>query len=491
MLPYLPPDVDAEPHDLAIIGGGPAGLAALSLARDCGLRSVLIDESRSLGGRIFNGLEARRTGAESLAPVYGMHADWAAGAAREAREDGTVLSGHTVLDIARDNGATLRIDVAAGQRLVSVLARRLLIATGAKERAFAFPGWTLNGVMTAGGVQTLLKASDVVPDGPTVLVGSGPLLLLVARQLARAGTPIMALLDTTPLANVRAAAPLLLPALFAGSAALTGLGLLRDLARMRIPIHRGASQIVAMGDDAVRSVRFREGGAVREIACELLVTHLGVVADTQVSRLAGCRHRWEPAWPGWAPVVDAHGNSSEDGIMIAGDAAGIEGVEVARHAGRMAAAEAARSLGVLSATDRDRLVGRDAERRRSLRRERAFIDRLFQPPPTLRVPSDETTIVCRCEEITLGTLRARAHRGVRDVDHLKALTRCGMGACQGRVCGDIAAQVLAQATGRPVDASGPGRVRAPLKPVPLAQVAARARIDSPPADAGFVYSEER
>ncbi len=474
-----------DSFDLAIVGGGPAGLAAMDLADECGLSCVLIDENSSLGGRIFHGIET-----DGQDHLYGTDATWARTLVADAKHAGSILTGRTVFDITHHDDGPINIHILGDEGAETVLARRLLIATGATERPFAFPGWTLPGVMTAGGVQTLLKGAAVVPDGPVVLAGSGPLLLLVALQLKRAGAQIAALLDTTPAANAMAAAPLLASAAFSGFAVWRGLGLLMAIRAQSIPVYRGVTKLVAHGEDTVASVEFEHGRGRRRFECRLLVTHLGILPDTQAARLAGCRLRWEPALPGWVPIVDSYGNTSRSGIMIAGDAAGIGGAESARHAGRVAATEAATQLGAISMGERDHRIAPDLARLKRLGRERAFLDRLFLPPERLRVPTDDGTIVCRCEEITAGELRAQAAGGVCEINQVKAITRCGMGPCQGRVCGVLAADIIADAMGAAVESVGYLRVRPPLKPVPLDVLAARAEIATPPPEAAFLYTRE-
>ena len=484
---------EAETVDLAIVGGGPAGLAALALGADCGLRCLLIEEAEALGGRVLHGLD----GANDRGMPH-PEAGWGRPLIARARgaPGAAILCGHTLVDITPPEIAPVGLRLLRDGTLTTRRARRLLLATGSAERAVAIPGWTRPGVMTAGGVQTLMKGAAIVPDGKVVLAGTGPLLLLLAMQLHRAGVEIAALLDTTPRRHVLAAAPLLPGALLWGSVTWRGLGLLASLRRARIPTFRSVRDLSVdsagpdESSDAMHRVTFSHGGRRRSIDCALPIVHFGVVPDTEAARLAGCRVHWAEELPGWAPVVDGHGNSTRTDTLIAGDAAGIDGAEAARHSGRIAAAEAAVQLGKLSSLRRDALVAADRSRLIRLHRERAFLNRLFVPSDSLRRRPDDSVIVCRCEDVTAGELRRLAAAGVHHIDRMKALTRCGMGTCQGRICGTPAGEIIAEATGLAMQTVGALGVRAPLKPLPIAALAEQDGTAMPPHETCFVYTRD-
>ena len=484
---------EADTADLAIVGGGPAGLAALALAADCGLRCLLIEESEALGGRVLHGLE----GTDDAVRPH-PEAGWGRSLLAQARNapGASILCGHSLVDITPAGIAPLGLHLVRNSKLRTCTARRLLLATGSAERAVAIPGWTRPGVMTAGGVQTLMKGAAIVPEGQVVLAGTGPLLLLLAAQLHRAGVQIAALLDTTPRRHFLAAAPLLPGALLWGSVTWQGLGLLASLRRARIPTFRAVRDLSVdsagtdTGSDANHRVTFSQGGRRRSIDCALLIVHFGVVPDTEAARLAGCRVHWAEDLPGWAPVVDRHGTSTRADILIAGDAAGIDGAEAACHSGRIAAAEAAVQLGKLTSPRRDALIAADRLRLTHLRRERAFLNRLFAPPDSLRRQPDDRVIVCRCEEVTAGELRRLAAAGVHHIGRMKALTRCGMGTCQGRICGTPVAEIIAETTGLVMPRVGALGARPPLKPLPIAALAAQDGAAAPPHEMRFVYTRE-
>ena len=194
-----------------------------------------------------------------------------------------------------------------------------------------------------------------------------------------------------------------------------------------------------------------------EIACDLLLLHEGVVPQTHLSRQAGLAHRWQTEQRHWAPVVDAAGRTAEETLIVAGDAAGIAGARAAALSGRIAARTAA---------------GKEpAELAAALARERAMrplLDRLF--PPRTALPDDEAP-VCRCESITAGDIRRAVRDGAMGPNQLKAFSRAGMGPCQGRMCGLAAAEIVADERGLPVEEVGSFRIRPPVKPLTLGELA--------------------
>lgn len=454
--------------DLLVIGAGPAGLATTAEAAAAGLSVVLVDENAAPGGQIYRGLE----GADPARVALLGKAYRAGRPLIEAmrRAPATLMLHTTVWSIERrDEGYRVGVaEAGAGgqRRMQELAARRVLIATGALERPFPIPGWALPGVMTAGAAQTLLKASGAVPEGPTVIAGSGPLLFLLAAQYRRAGVPIDRLLLTTPAANLGAALPRA-AAFLASPYAGKGLGLLAGLAG-RVRMVRGVTGLAAEGDGALRAVSYVAGGREHHVPARTLLLHQGVVPQASLAMAAGCEHGWNPERLAFEPARDAFGESSVPGLYIAGDCAGIGGAEAAALEGRIAARRIATALA--GATEAD---PKTVALRRNLRhalRGRAFLDRLYRPPDALRVPEGDV-LVCRCESVTAATVRAACARGATGPNQVKAFTRAGMGPCQGRLCGLTVSEIVAEATGQPMEAVGHSRLRFPSKPVTLGELA--------------------
>jgi NADPH-dependent 2,4-dienoyl-CoA reductase/sulfur reductase-like enzyme len=449
----------SEKIDFAVVGAGPAGMAAATLAAELGLDTLLIDEQDAPGGQIYRGVER----AEPASP---LGADYLAGHRLVAalRASGAqYLPGTTVWHIDPDGTMALT----AGTVSRTVRARRILIATGAIERPMPIPGWTLPGVMTAGAAQIMLKTADLVPAGRVVLAGQGPLLWLVAVQLVRAGAPPALILTTTPHRNYHDAARLLPQTLWPARRALwKGLSLIREVRRAGIPVVREAAGLRALGRDRLEGVAW-DGG---ETSADLLLLHEGVIPNTQISLALQLDHRWDADQLCWRPVTDDWGAAALTTVAIAGDNAGIAGAEAAALSGRLAALDAASFLDNIAPAERDR---RARPIRRALQRERAirpFLDALYRPAPAMLVPADDV-IACRCEEIPVGQIRRAVRLGAQGPNQAKAFTRCGMGPCQGRICGPIVTAVMADALQRPIAEIGTYRPRAPYKPITLGALA--------------------
>ena len=454
-----------ETFDLIVIGGGPAGMAAACQADALGLSVVLLDEQAHPGGQIYRSVDRSPLADPGiLGPEY-AHGTTLVEAFRRSRV--RHLAGATVADITPD----LWVGYEAGGSLSFIQGRHLILATGALERPFPIPGWTLPGVMTAGAAQIMLKATGAVPGPKTVLAGTGPLLYLLAWQLLRAGQPIQALLDTTPAANYRAAVPLLPGALRSPRYLAKGLRLLSAIRRAGLRRVRNVSMLRAEGGDRVSSVVFSAGGREQRLETDLLLLHQGVVPNIQISQALRCEHGWDAEQLCWKPVLDPWGATSVAGVSIAGDGAGIGGAMAAEHQGRLAAIGAAARLQSLDAAKRDALA--DPHRRR-LRHElaaRPFLDRLYRPADAFRIPSGDADILCRCEEVTVGTLRQAVDLGCSGPNQLKAFVRAGMGPCQGRLCGLTVCESIARQRKCSPQEVGYYRLRPPFKPMRLGALA--------------------
>ena len=445
--------------ELAIIGAGPAGMAAAALADELGLETVLIDEQGSPGGQIYRAVEFADPGTP-------LGADYLAGrplaaALRTSRVD---YRPSTTLWHVGPEG-TLLLETAGRTEILT--ARRILLATGALERPAPLPGWTLPGVMTAGAAQILLKSSGLVPEGRVVLAGQGPLLYLVAAQLARAGAAPVALFETAPLENYLAAIRPL-AGLWAGRRRLIkGLGLISAVKRAGVRIRRGVRGLRAVGQRRLERVAWEDG----ELAADYLLLHEGIIPNVQVSLALQLRHEWDEAQLCWRPSLDAWGQTSLPNIAVAGDGGGILGTDAAVLSGRLAALDAAMWLGHIGAAERDR---RAAPIRAPLDRERAFrpfLDRLYRPSRSVMVPAEDEVIACRCEEVSVGKVRRATQLGAQGPNQLKAFTRCGMGPCQGRICGPVVAAIAADVLGKPIGEIGTYRPRAPFKPITVGTLA--------------------
>lgn len=391
-----------EHFDVLVVGAGPAGIAAAVTAADCGRRVGLIDDNPTPGGQIW------RSGADLPR---------AARAWLVRLEASTVvrLQGWRVFDaptplvlLAERNGASVS---GADNRseLAELHADRVILATGARERFLPFPGWTLPNVTGVGGLDALVRGGLPIAGKRVVLAGTGPLLLAVAAHLAQRGARIAAVCEQAPL----------------GRLARFGLQILREPGKlwqgmryrraMRTRLLTGCWVTSAHGKERVRSVTLRQGRRHWETNCDYLACGFHLVPNTELAALIGCRIA-----QGFV-AADEQMRTSVEEVYCAGEPTGIGGVELSQLEGQIAALAACGKVKPAQKLARERSV--------RLRFARVLAAACRLDPRLRRLAGDET-IVCRCEDVRLGALR-----GKLDWRDAKLQTRCGMGPCQGRVCG--------------------------------------------------------
>jgi D-hydroxyproline dehydrogenase subunit alpha len=383
--------------DVLVIGAGPAGMAAAVSAAEAGRRVIVIDDNSAPGGQIWRGY------AESAAtnqPHSATYAKWAR-RLKAARID--VLSATRVIDQPSQN--EIRVESESGS--ADLAYDRLILATGARERFLPFPGWTLPGVMGAGGLQAMVKAGLPIEGKRVVLAGSGPLLLAVAANLARHGARVAGIFEQAPLTRLlRIAAGL-----------VTQPAKLLEGARYRwqtlSAVYRTGSWVTqAHGEDRLRYVTVRIGDTTRKIACDYLGSGFHLVPNLELPRLLGCAIQ-----EGYVRTDRAQ-QSSVKNVYCAGELTGIGGLEKALIEGEIAGLAAAGSSTAHLASRRTRVLGFACN-----------LDRAFALRAELRNLPDAETIVCRCEDVRYSTLE-----GMRNGRAAKLQTRCGMGPCQARIC---------------------------------------------------------
>ncbi|MDX3520792.1 FAD-dependent oxidoreductase [Streptomyces scabiei] len=476
---------ESAPPRLAIVGAGPAGLAAALAAAGAGVRVTLVDAAEAPGGQFYRqpaaGLGARRPRA--------LHHQWRTWRRLSDGLDRQIAAGrvahlpdHHVWCVERRPEGPRPFTVhallgPAQERPVEVRADAVLLATGGYEKVLPFPGWTLPGVVTAGGAQAMLKGSLVVSGRTAVVAGTGPLLLPVATGLAAAGVTVAALVESAdPRALARRAGAL------AGRAdkLVEGAGYAVELLRRRVRTLLRHTVVEAHGGDRLEAVTVAaldaEGrvrpGTERRIPCDTLAVGHGMLAHTDLAGTLGCRI--EP--DGTRVRADDEQRTDVPGVWAAGETTGIGGAALSLAEGHIAGrSAAARLLGRVPDP------GEWAEAARSRDRLRTFfgvLDTVFDPPARWAERVTDATVVCRCEEVTAGAVReAVGELGAGDVRTVKLLTRAGMGWCQGRMCEPAVAGIA----GCPRTAT-----RRPLaRPVPLGVLARAGRTpeedhDGPP-----------
>ncbi len=458
--------------DVLIVGAGPAGMSAALALNAAGAQVRVVEEQDAPGGQIYRAIDrVSRERPESL-NLYGS--DYAQGLdiTKLLPDSGIELSYSTsVWDISRQQTGQ-SIGLVKANQAELVYPRHIILATGAMERPTPFPGWTLPGVMTVGAAQTLFKESTLVPDSKTVIAGTGPLVYLFAIQMINAGVKPAMILDTGP-GFVRMPLWMNLIQAFATDARslLKGRSWLKQIKQAGVHRQPGVMRLRAKGNAGLQSVEYSCSNITREIETDLLLVHDGVIPNSHLAMSAGCEHRWNRLQHCWAPVLDDRGISTQAGISIVGDSAGIAGAEAAACSGRMVGWNVAQDLGYV---DHSRCQSETLEYRRQFGRIsilRRFIDRHYPPLDYFQIPVDNETIVCRCEAVTVREIRKVAALGCMGPNQGKAFTRCGMGPCMGRQCGNTVSQLFADYLASEVDEIGHYRIRPPVRPLTVGHLA--------------------
>ena len=446
-----PAAIEDRACDLLVIGAGPAGLAAAEAAAAAGAQVVVVDERGDAGGQYLKPLAASHVHA---APDRQFRQGDALRAAAKAA-GAEILTGAT----AWGGFAPDEIGALVGDTAVTFRPRRLVIAAGAHERPVPIPGWTLPGVMTTGAMQTLARANRVAPGERVVIAGNGPLNLQLACELLDGGVAVAAVAEAAPrpgLAQWRQAAALLRAG---ADLAWDGLGYLRKLRAAGVPVLWGSMPLACEGEGRFATLVLATPGGEARIAADACALNLGFQPETGLGRALGAAHRFVDDGLGrLETVTDDDGRTSLPTVFAIGDGAAIGGARVALARGRLAGLAAARDLSFPAPND--------PAARAALHRAldfQAALWRIFAAPPFDVAAIADDTILCRCEEVTAGSLRQAQAEGAATLGALKKATRAGMGRCQGRMCGATLAR-LTGATGE----AGFAAPRAPVKPVPAA-----------------------
>lgn len=476
-------DGSVEDVDVLIIGAGPAGLsAAASLVRN-GIAVTIVDDNVQGGGQYFRQLPAAFRVAADARITRDQRRAVAALAVLE-HPLVTFMPGTTVWAMPAPRVFSLSRDLSSRR----VRARAVILATGAYDRPTPFPGWTLPGVISAGGCLNLIKGQGMVPGRRVAVVGNGPLLLVAAYSLLRAGVDVVAVAEAARTGNMLLQAPglLLSPALLA-----LGIRYRTALLRAGVPFMNGHAMVEATGDQRVEQIVVAPLDAhqvpcrdkARTFAVDALVVGYGLAPSTEIDRMIGCTMRTDALLGGWVPQRSALLETSIDGIYAAGDGAGIGGVELALVEGRLAGSAVALRLDPTTSAG----VGGPQRQLHRLDRFRYALSAAYALPEPLSLASDETT-VCRCEDITQGEIRTAARACDGDLSRIKSSTRLSMGRCQGRNCLASAAAIIARECRVPLDSLPPPRMRPPARPIPIASLLAEVlgparEPDMPAADA--------
>ena len=453
-----------------VVGGGPAGLAAAASAAEAGAAVLLLDERAKLGGQYFKqppaGVDPGTLDAQYRRGRALIERVLAAGVDVKTGTQVWAATGPQQLHALSANGA------------IELRPQRLVVASGAYERAVPLPGWTLPGFMTTGAAQTLLRAYHVLPGRRVLLSGNGPLNVQVGAELARAGATVVALCDTAPRPLPRRAAALARMGAASPKLLVRGVGYVRTLRAARVPLLYEHAVTGAEGTGRVERATVAKlddrgvpvAGSERTFEVDAVCTGFGFLPSNELARTLGVSHRFDPTLRQLVAVRTTSGRTSVDGVWVVGDGGGTGGAPAAEAAGTLAGLDAARSLG--HEPPPDRAAERDL--RRSERFQRALAS-LYAAAPLLDQLARPDTLVCRCEEVPLAAVEQELRSGTATTGAVKRVTRAGMGRCQGRYCGPVLVELAARWGAREPDEWSGFAPAPPFKPLPAGVIAAATR----------------
>jgi thioredoxin reductase len=455
--------------DLIVLGAGPAGATAAVVAAKAGMKVALFDENPAAGGQVYRAVQ---TGLPLSAAEAAHTPEQRAGdqlrAQLRASTVQTFLS-HQVWAATGD----YRIDASGPRGPVHCMARALIVAAGTTERVVPFDGWTTPGVIGLAAASLLLRSQQSLPGRSILIAGCGPLLAAVAAKTVAGGNTVAAIADLASVGEWARA----LPAMMGAPELLRrGIGWWRTLRRARVPIfvRHTIVKVEPIGERLRATLAPCDAagrpsaGKHRTAVVDCVAVGHGLTPATEVTRLLRAAHRYSRAAGGWIAIADQDGRTSRPRLYVAGDAAGIAGAAAAATHGTSAALACVLELG---AADRARLE-RELAAARARHQRTARLGRALAQLMALRAGHVEAitpaTIVCRCEDTTCAEIDAAFRAGACDLNQLKAWTRCGMGPCQGRTCGDIAGDLLAlRSSARSREYVGCFSARTPLRPVAI------------------------
>jgi NADPH-dependent 2,4-dienoyl-CoA reductase/sulfur reductase-like enzyme len=455
-----------EESEIIVIGGGPAGLSAALAAARAGVQVTLIDAYAHPGGQYYH------QSPERLAEHSNAHQRQGMEMLRKVKEAGVRIFSETLVS-SIDLEKTLVCNSPQAAHLQK--AKKIIIASGAYEQPLPFPGWTLPGVIMTGGIQTLLH-QHVLPGKRLLLTGTGPLQLVVAKNLIQAGAEVVAVLEGNQLIKK---AGLQATAMWGQWERMAeGSQSILTMITHGVPYRLGWGIVKAHGTSEVTGATIARldqdwrpiKGTEQEVVCDAIGTAYGFVPFNSLSKIAGAQQAWQPELGGEVPIRNEYFETTMPGIYAVGDGAGIGGFRMSEMEGELAGIWAAKQLG----HEKQPVEGAISQLRSRIRQESRFqrlYANLFNPGPGAFEMVKDDTIVCRCENITYARLRDAILTGDLTPQEIKNDIRASMGRCQGRVCSRMVLHTLARMSGKTVAEIGMFGVRPPVFPLSIGVLA--------------------
>jgi NADPH-dependent 2,4-dienoyl-CoA reductase/sulfur reductase-like enzyme len=457
--------------ELVVVGAGPAGIEAAITASESGADVTLIDSSPRPGGQFYQQVpKPFQTTSHDEHQTKGQQLFNRLNSSNVRVLNNTLVWG--IFEGIQPRTWYLTLHGSDAPNRLS--ARAVILATGAYDRSIPFPGWDLPGVITAGATLRMLKNQRVLPGKRFVLSGTGPLQLQTAAYLIQAGAEVIAVCESST-SLLWCSIPYLPSVWGQWGRIKEGANFLKTLFQAQVPYRFGWTITSAHGEDRVNKVAIQKlGKNNRPISqpeiiqdVDTVVVGFGLTPQTELCRLLGCTLEYQEQRGGFVPRRNERMQTSCPGIYAVGDGAGIGGAENAVIEGRIAGYAVSAELGRIEEITAQQMISR---KKKSIRREQRFarmLGSLFSPSPGLFTLAGEDTIICRCEQVTLGEIQEAIVFGAQSVNDIKSIARTGMGNCQGRTCGSILAQILAAETGKSMEEGRYLNIRPPIHPIPL------------------------
>ncbi len=449
--------------DVIVVGAGPSGMSTAMECARMGLAVLVLDRQKQAGGQIW-----KNAGSASSEKVKFLGSEYAHGAktVKNFMEAQLTFIGNAQVWHVDKNSLCVSIE---GESYY-LSAKAVVLATGAMERPASIQGWDRPEVMGVGACDLLLKSAGITPKAPVVLCGNGPLILQTLAHLCHLKVPVAGLVLTGKMhknawhAFLNTYKILGRPLYF-----MNGISFSLQAILKKIPTYFNAQNISITHEDTV-NVHFNSLGKAHTLHAQTVLAHEGIISETRITQLANCRHVWDAKNFYWHVEANAWGESSVSDVYIAGDVGGVRGAEAALASGHLVGLGIGEKLQKISQKERD---ARAQKYKRTLMRCKLmqdFTEALFAPNPAALVPADET-LVCRCEELTAKELKEVIESGCYSPDAVKAQSRSGMGFCQGRMCVNNVAQLIAHAHGISLENLNPYKARPPLFPIAMGELA--------------------
>ncbi len=451
---------DCHHVDLIIVGAGPAGLSAAISARSCGLDVIVLDDQGSAGGQLFRNIHLS-FGAE----VLDTHdRELGLNLIDDFHKCGATFFPNTTVWAVEKN----TVFCTKEGKSHKLSASKILFTIGGMERPSPFKGWTLPGVMTVGAAEVLLRSGlePVKNKEPVVLIGNGPLMLALATHLIDANIPILAWLDTGRI-ETKLESILHMGFIFQDVPYLKkGMDMALKILKNRTPIILGATDFKASGKDKVETIRYKKNNEWHELKTSVVLRHENIIPRVQVPSALGVDLAWDKVQRYWYPKTDLYGRTNVNDIYITGDAGTVDGGEVSIGKGYISGIAIAKDLGIISEQEAKSREKSSLQKMKTTARARKYLRYVFAPKKEIYNLADDV-LICRCENVTVKDIKEAVKEGFHSSDEVKRMTRIGMGACQGRMCGNALAEIIAQELGLEADKVGMLRSQQPFRPVNL------------------------